>query len=217
MLIVEKLFLLSTVAVSLLALRGLLITWEKDPGPVHNSVILHGVALAVLGTAALLLSVLGWQILGLMGDGLANKLVAIVSTLIPFAWSSGLISRFHARLETPYLVLMALGLVLITVSRFIDAPLMSRIVYPVFHSISALVVIITPILAYRQNYVNPQFMLISLGGALISMGGITLAFLSAGRQLLFFSQDVVMSIMGPLLFVTGLLYYMGLSRGEKTN
>lgn len=180
----------------------------------HASIYYHCTALGVLGVAALLLAIFGWNILGLMGGGLSNKLVAIVSSLIPFAWATGLISKFYPKLEKPYLGLMLLGLILITTSRFIDAPLMSRIVYPVFHSTAGLVVILTPILALKRGAVNRNILLVSAGGALISLGGISLAFLSAGKQLAFFSQEVVLMILAPLFFVMGGLYFLGISRGE---
>ena len=155
----------------------------------------HGVALAVLGVAALLLNILGWDILGIMGEGTSNKLVAIVSSLIPFAWATGLISRFNPKYEKAYLALMLLGLILITASRFMDAPLMSRIVYPVFHSTAGIVVIVTPILAFKRGLVNIKFLMASVGGTLISAGGISLAFLSGGKQLLFFSLDFILMIL----------------------
>lgn len=214
MMIIDQIFLVSTTVVSGLALKYLLFT-QQNEGRRHRSIYFHAVSLGVLGLAALLLAVLGWQILGLMGDATTNKLVAIISSLIPFAWATGLISKFYSTLEKPYLGLMLLGLILITTSRFIEAPLMSRIVYPVFHSMAAIVVISTPILAFRRGVVNKKFLLVSLGGALISMGGISLSFLMAGKQLLFFSQDFVLMILAPLLFVTGSLYFLGLSRGEE--
>ena len=214
MMILDQLFLVGTTAVSGLALRYLIITGTNETRR-DRSIYFHSVSFGVLGFAALLLAIFGWQILGLMGKATTNKLVAIVSSLIPFAWATGLISKFFPRVEKPYIGLMVLGLTLITISRFIDAPLMSRIVYPVFHSIAAIVVISTPIMALRRGVVNSKFLLVSTGGALISMGGISLSFLTAGRQLLFFSQGFVLMILAPLLFLTGTLYFLGLSQGEE--
>ncbi len=97
-----------------------------------------------------------------------------------------------------------------------DAPLMSRIVYPVFHSTAGIVVIVTPILTFKRGLVNIKFLMVSVGGTLISAVGISLAFLSGGKQLLFFSRDFVLMILAPLLFVTILLYSWGLLRGEES-
>jgi len=173
-----------------------------------------GLALAVLGIAALLLTFMGWGILGIMGEGTGNKLVAIVASLIPFSWATGLISKFYPKHEKVFLGIMILGLIMITASRFMDAPLIARIVYPVFHTTAATVVIATPIVVVKKGLMNYHFLSVSLGGALISTGGISMAFLSANKQLLFFSQDFVLMIFAPLLFFTGLLYYWGISRGE---
>ena len=49
---------------------------------------------------------------------------------------------------------------------------------------------------------------------MIGLGGIALAFLSAGKQLLFFSQDFVLTILAPLLFLTALFFALGLVKGE---
>jgi len=43
-----------------------------------------------------------------MGEGTSNKLVAIVSSLIPFSWATGLIFRFNPKYEKAYLALIFL-------------------------------------------------------------------------------------------------------------
>jgi len=213
--LLDQIFLVGTYIVAVVAL------WSLRNQTVHGrerhaSDYYHGIALAVLGLAGLLLSIFGWGILGMMGEGTSNKLVAIVSSFIPFAWATGLISKFYPKHEKVYLGVMILGLLLITVSRFIDAPLMARIVYPVFHSTAAIVVIVTPMLAVKKRLVNYHFLTISVGGALISAAGISLAFLTGGRQLLCLSQPVVLMILAPLFFTTMVLYVWGLVRGENS-
>ncbi len=59
-----------------------------------------------------------------------------------------------------------------------------------------------------------SFAYVTVGGTLIGLGGIALAFLSAGKQLLFFSQDFVLTILAPLLFLTALFFALGLVKGE---
>ena len=49
--------------------------------------------------------------------------------------------------------------------------------------------------------------------AVIGLGGIALAFLSLGKQLLFFSPEFVLTILAPLLFLTSLAYMFGLLKG----
>ena len=213
--LLDQVFLVSTYLIGMVAVWSLRNKKIKDGKP-HTSDYYHGVAFAVLGTASLLLSIFGWGILGIMGEGTSNKLVAIVSSLIPFSWGTALISKFFPKYERFFLGLMILGLGLITLSRFMDAPLMARIIYPVFHSAAAFVVITTPIIAVKKGLMNFHFISVSIGGAFISVAGISLAFLSAGRQLIFFSQEFVLMIFAPLLLSVMALYFWGLVQGEKS-
>ena len=48
-----------------------------------------------------------------------------------------------------------------------------------------------------------------IGGLLIGLGGIALAFISAGSQLLFFSPAFVMQILAPLLLLMALAFAWG--------
>jgi hypothetical protein len=50
---------------------------------------------------------------------------------------------------------------------------------------------------------------VGIGGALIGLGGIALAFLSLGSQFLFFSQQFVLMILAPLLFLMSLAFAWG--------
>jgi len=56
-----------------------------------------------------------------------------------------------------------------------------------------------------------------VGGLLIGIGGIALAFLTAGTQLLFFSQDVVLMILTPLLLLMTLSFAYGFTKDIKAN
>lgn len=211
---IHQAILMATILVASSALYQIR-KWQHSTARKHSSNIYHSVAFSVLGLASLLLAWFGWGILGIMGDGASNKLVAIISSLIPFSWAIGLISRFYPKAEKIFFGILLFGLILITGTRFMDLPLMSRIVYPVFHSTAAIVVISIPVISYIKGLVKLPYLWVSVGGALISMGGISLAFLSAGKQLLFFSTDFVLLIFAPLLFVTTATYLWGLTLGEK--
>jgi len=56
-----------------------------------------------------------------------------------------------------------------------------------------------------------------VGGLLIGIGGIALAFLTANSQLLFFSQDVVLNILAPLLLLMTLAFAYGFIKDIKAN
>lgn len=202
---------------ALIALRFIQIHWsdlkQSDGGESYN--IYHLIALATLAASTLLLGIFGWEILGFMGDGTENKLVAVVASAIPFAWAAGMVDHVFPKHRKWYVGLMLLAFTLITITRFAEMKTAGRIIYPISHSTAGITVVLLPILATLKQGLPKSFTLISLGGLLISVGGISMAFLIAGRQLLFVSQDVLFLILAPVLFITVVLYTIGLAGGVK--
>jgi len=166
------------------------------------------VGFLVLLVAGLLLIIFGWGALG-------NNFVAVVAGLIPFSLATGLIAQFYPKYEKPYLGLMILGLVLIAVTRYGGMISLGKIVYPVFHAMAGLTIVAIPVMACKGGKVQKGFGLVGLGGILIGLGGVALAFLKAGKQLLFFSGEFVMMILAPLLFFMTLAYAVGFIKGLK--
>jgi len=188
---------------------------QKDPKTASVSNYYYMVSFTVLLVSGLLLIAFGWNILGLLGGGsAASKFVSIVATLIPFSLAAGLVARFYPKIFTPYLAVLAVGLLLIGSSKFLGMPTLAKIVYPVFHSIAGLTIFIIPILAVKQGKMSSGFYGVTVGGTLIGLGGISLGFLTAGKQLLFFSPSFVLMILAPLLFFTAFGYMWGLTKGE---
>lgn len=172
----------------------------------------------VLLVSGLLLIAFGWNILGLLGGGSsASKLVSVVATLIPFSLAAGLVLRFYPKIFTPYLVFLIVGVLAIAASKFMGLTTLAKIVYPLFHSIAGLTIFIIPILAVKQGKMSSGFYGVTVGGTLIGLGGIALGFLTAGKQLLFFSPGFVLMILAPLLFFTAFGYMYGLTKGELNN
>jgi hypothetical protein len=68
---------------------------------------------------------------------------------------------------------------------------------------------------FKKGTMSKCFLWVTLGGTLIGLGGIALAFLTAGKQLLFFSPEFVLMILAPLLFLTAFSYMWGLKKGDK--
>ena len=56
------------------------------------------------------------------------------------------------------------------------------------------------------------FFWVGIGGLLIGLGGIALAFISVGKQLLFFSPEFVMLILTPLLFLMAGAFALGFAK-----
>jgi hypothetical protein len=77
---------------------------------------------------------------------------------------------------------------------------------PVFHGIAGLIIFGLP---FFQKNGAKGFWLVGIGGALIGLGGIALAFLVSGSQLLFFSAEFVYMILAPLLLLMTLAFTFG--------
>lgn len=211
----DQLVLLATGLVAIYMI-WILMGKQKDEATKHISNIYYMVSFAVLLVSGLLLIFLGWEILGLLGHGSGtSKFVAVVATLIPFSLATGLVSRFYPEKEKMYLGVMILGVILIAVSRFMDMGTFAKIIYPIFHGIAGLTIFIIPIMVVKDGKMGNGFYGVTVGGTLIGLGGIALAFITAGKQLLFFSPEFVLMILAPLLFLTAFAYMWGLTKGEK--
>ncbi|MDC7245965.1 MAG: hypothetical protein PQJ47_08680, partial [Sphaerochaetaceae bacterium] len=80
----DRIFLLLTALTAFYTIFRL----TRNTGHLKRS-IFHTISLSVLTLSSLLLMIFGWDILGLMGDGISNKVIAVVASLIPFAWAVG--------------------------------------------------------------------------------------------------------------------------------
>ena len=179
---------------------------EKTAGR-HN--FHYIISFLVLLVAGLLLIIFGW-------DALGNNFVAVVAGLIPFTLATGLVCEYHKDKAKLFVILMLIGLILITWTRYAGGmDTLAKIVYPVFHAIAGLTIFFLPILLVKAGKVKSQFIWVTVGGTLIGLGGIALAFLTAGKQLLFFSPEFVLMILAPLLLAMTLCYAYGFTKGDK--
>jgi len=181
---------------------------QKDSKTAFPCHIFYMISFAVLLVAGLLLIFFGWKALG-------NDLVAIVAGLIPFGLAVGLVSRFYDKFTKNFMLILVVGLVLIAITRFANLITLGKIVYPLFHAIAGLTIFFVPLIVVKKGQMKNAFAFVTLGGTLIGLGGIALAFISAGKQLLFFSPTLVTTILAPLLFLTTLCFAIGLLSGDK--
>ncbi|NPA68404.1 MAG: hypothetical protein GXO50_07340 [Chlorobi bacterium] len=85
-----------------------------------------------------------------------------------------------------------------------------------FHSVAGLTIFALPIIAVKKKLVDPGFIGVTIGGAIIGIGGIALAFLGAGKPLLgIFTADVVFAILTPILFLMTLGFAYGFMKDLK--
>ena len=110
--------------------------------------------------------------------------------------------------ENPFLVRLA-RYYRIAVSAIADLETLKKISVPLFHGVAGLVIFLGPFFA---KDVAKGFWWVGIGGALIGIGGITLALLTAGSQLLFFSQEFVLQILAPLLLLMTLAFTWGFTK-----
>jgi hypothetical protein len=160
--------------------------------PMHD--IYYMISFTVLLVAGLLLIAFGY-------DVLASPLVIIVAVLIPAGLSLGLVAEFLPKFEKPYLIFALVGLAAIAVTRFVEVGALKTVVLVVVHSVAGLLIFGLPLWVASQGKTSWGFAMVTIGGGLIGLGGIALAFLKADSQLLFFSPEVVFAILAPLPFL----------------
>lgn len=174
--------------------------YQKNGKPMYD--IYYMLSFLVLLIAGLLLIIFTYA-------ALANPLVVVVAYLIPFLLALGLVTEFHKDKATLYLIVGLIGLVAIAYTRFTDAGALKIISLATFHSIAGLIIFFIPIFVVKGKKAPGGFIWVTVGGALIGLGGIALAFIKSGSQLLFLSAELVMTILAPLLLLMTLAYTWG--------
>jgi hypothetical protein len=161
----------------------------------------YTVAFGVLLVAGLLMIILGFE-------ALEAPIVVILSTVIPLSLAVGLIWQHAPTYRLPFLVFAALGLAAVAWTRAMPASgAVPALTVAVVHGISGLIIFLLPIALSLRAEMAPAFSLVGLGGALIGVVGLMLAFLRLGRPIL--PRHVLLRLMPLLLLVTTLLFVAG--------
>jgi hypothetical protein len=168
----------------------------------------------VLLVSGLLLISLGYSILGFGGSALSPYILPVAS-LIPLGISMGLMNQFLPTYKKYYSWFALVGILAIAISS-IGGLGIKKLVVPIFHGAAGLIIFLLPFKAAADGKVPQGFQWVAIGGALISLGGIALAFLSAGSQLLFFSGTFVLKILALLLFLMTLAFTWGFVKDIRT-
>jgi len=170
--------------------------------------IYYMMGFAVLFVSGVLLIFLGWI-------ALASPYILTIATLIPLGISMGLMNQFMPQYKKAYSWFALLGLLAIAISSIGDMSWKS-IAVPLFHGVAGLIIFGLPLyVSFSKESAPKGFAWVGIGGLLIGIGGIALAFLTSGRQLLFFSQDVVLMILAPLLLLMTLAFTWGFVKDIK--
>jgi hypothetical protein len=84
------------------------------------------------------------------------------------------------------------------------------------HIVAGLIIFLLPVVVVREDRAPSGLLWVSVGGALIGLGGIALAYLKSGDQLLFFSEDVAFTILAPLLLLMTLAITWGFMKEMRS-
>jgi hypothetical protein len=143
---------------------------------------------------------------------LASPYVLTVASLIPLGISMGLAEEYFPGWKKAFKWFAAIGFVAIAVTSIGGMDALKKIAVPLFHGVAGLVIFIGPFIAKGAA---KGFWWVGIGGLLIGLGGIALAFIANDAQLLFFSPEFVMMILTPLLLLMTLAFTYGFVKDIK--
>ena len=171
--------------------------------------IYYMLGFAVLLVSGLLLIFLGWDIL-------ASPYVLTVASLIPLGISLGIANQYYPSWKKIYAWFALVGILAIAISSIAEdtssiayMDTLKKISVPLFHGVAGLIIFLGPFFAKDAA---KGFWWVGVGGVLIGIGGIALAFLTAGSQLLFFDKVFVLQILAPLLLLMTLAFTLGFTK-----
>lgn len=198
----DNLFLLLTGLLAAYLLWRFYTRWSKEK-KVHD--LYYAMGFLVLLVSGLLLIFLGLGIL-------SSPYVLTVATLIPLGISIGIIEEYFPKYKRAFKWFALIGFLAIAISAIFGMELVRKISVPLFHGVAGLVIFLGPFLVKSAP---KGFWWVGIGGVLIGLGGIALAFISMGSQLLFFSPSFVMLILTPLLLLMTLAFTFGFVKDIK--
>jgi len=167
--------------------------------------------MAVILVSGLLLIIYGYDIL-------PNPEVIVVTTLIPIGISTGLVYEFYPKYAKGYLIFAGVGLLAIILTRYIGADndsykTLRIITLASFHGVFGLTIFFTPIFLVKAQKAVTGFIGVTVGGALIGIGGLSLAFLKLDNAIL--DANFILTILAPLLLLMTLAYTWGFVKKIK--
>jgi hypothetical protein len=166
----------------------------------HNIYYLMGFAVLLVSGLLLIIFTL---------DILSSPWVLTVASLIPLGISMGLAEEYFPKWKTYFKWFAAVGFLAIAITSLGGMDDLKKIAVPLFHGVAGLVIFLGPFFARKA----PQgFFWVGIGGLLIGLGGIALAFISMDKQLLFFSPEFVGTILTPLLFLMTGAFALGFAK-----
>jgi hypothetical protein len=178
---------------TLLLITGLLAAYQVAVGVNGLGTVpitAYTIAFGILLVAGLLLIILGFDVLD-------SPIVVIVSTIIPLTLSLGLVWEHLASYRTAYLVFAIGGFLAVLVTRSIPKQnKMPTIVLAFVHGVAGMTIFLLPSILAADGTKHPAFALVGLGGALISLDGLLLSFLKAGKPIV--PRETILKVLPSL-------------------
>ncbi len=164
------------------------------------SIAFFTVGFGVIVIASLIIFILDFEIL-------SNKLVVVAATLIPLSISLALVEAFLKKYFTIYLIFVIFIFLAIILFRFTGGRLLSVLSIIIGHGIAGLIIAFLPFFLYFTGKTGVNIIFVAVGGILIGLGGMLLAFLRTGKPIL--SENLILTVLSPLLFFMTLFFVLG--------
>jgi hypothetical protein len=131
--------------------------------------------------------------------------------LIPLGVALGLMNQYWPEAKKVYSWFALIGIIAIVVTSFALKNL-RPIAVSLFHGVSGLIIFLLPFKVARDGTAPKGFWWVGVGGGLVGLGGIALAFITMDSRLRFVSGGFAMSLFAPLLLLMTGAYTLGFTR-----
>jgi hypothetical protein len=168
-------------------------------------IIVYTIGFGVLLVAALLMIILGFEVLD-------SPIVAVISTIIPLSLALGLMWEHAASYRVTYLLFSIIGFLAVSITRSIPVKdKLPTIVLAIVHGIAGMTIFLLPSILAADGKMDPAFALVGLAGALMGLGGLLLSFLKAGKPVV--PRETILRILPGLLLLMAVCFVAGFKFG----
>lgn len=165
------------------------------------SILFFTIGFGVIIIASLLILIFNFEIL-------TNRFVIVAAALIPMSFAIAIVKTYYSKYYSYYMIFALISFLLIIITRFTKEKILSVLSIIIGHGIAGLIIVFLPFIMFISGKADSNLLFISIGGALIGIGGGSLAFLKAGKPIL--SEKTIFTILLPILFLTTLFFALGI-------
>lgn len=161
----------------------------------------YSIGYGVIVITSLLMLAMGYEYLD-------KPLIIIVATIIPIAFSSGLIATVIPRYALPYFIFCLLGFAIVIVTRFGKNRFVAVASLVLMHGVSGLVILILPVILFFTQKQSFEIIWMGVGGAIIDAAGLLFLLNRTGKPI--FTYSTLVQLLPGLLLLTTLAFTLGL-------